>query len=54
MAEARRGALTAAIAVINSDLFFLQDVRYLLPHLESVLEEEAERQAWDNMEVKRK
>jgi len=33
---------------------FSQDVRYLLPHVEDVLKEEAERQKWETMVVERK
>ncbi|KAI0693716.1 ubiquinol-cytochrome-c reductase complex subunit 6 [Cytidiella melzeri] len=31
-----------------------EDVRYLKPHVESVVEEETERQVWDNLVVERK
>ena len=31
-----------------------QDVRYLEPHIQEVLKEEAERAAWDTMSVQRK
>lgn len=30
----------------------LQDIRYLTPHILSVLEEETERSLWDNLQVK--
>ncbi|KAH0830495.1 cytochrome b-c1 complex subunit 7 [Lanmaoa asiatica] len=31
-----------------------EDVRYLKPHIESVIKEDEERVAWDNMTVHRK
>jgi ubiquinol-cytochrome c reductase subunit 7 len=32
----------------------MQDKRYLKPHVEDVLKENEERQAWDTMSVERK
>lgn len=33
---------------------FLQDVRYLKPHVEDVWKEDLERKKWDTIEVERK
>lgn len=35
-------------------IYFSQDVRYLKPHIESVIQEDEERATWDNMTVHRK
>ena len=40
--------------LVFSLILVSQDVRYLKPHIESVLKEDEERAAWDNMTVHRK
>ncbi|KAG6376074.1 cytochrome b-c1 complex subunit 7 [Boletus reticuloceps] len=42
------------LSVLGPSPTLSQDVRYLKPHIESVLQEDEERAVWDNMAVHRK